>query len=313
MKQSKLHKMTFGEGLIIYGVVIIFMVMVLVPFTVLIASSFSSTVAIRANGARPWVQEFTFDAYKIVFMYPEEMLKSYLVSIIVTVGGTVLNVVLVASSAFAISRPQFRGKGIVSFFYSFTVMFQAGYVPNYIWFRNYLHIFDTYWALILPPAFMVGHLILLRAFYSGLPESLYEAVKIDGASEITIFFKIATPLIIPGIATVSFYSVLAYWNDPLNAMLYTDKFVPVALYLTRITQYIEFLKYAQQNGFAGLDFSDLTIPEDTIIYAIALATTAPMLCRFCLIWYAVHWGLLFMVCFWRLLFRLHVQSVPLHG
>ena len=127
---------------------------------------------------------------------------------------------------------------------------------------------------------MVGHLVLLRAFYSSLPESLYEAVKIDGASEFTIFFKIATPLIIPGIATVSFYSVLTYWNDPFTAMLYTDDYVPVALYLTRITQYIEFLKYAQQNGFAGVDFSDLTIPEDTIVYAIALATTAPMLCIF---------------------------------
>ena len=280
MKQSKLHRMPFSEGIVIYGVAAVFMVLVLVPFAVLVSSSFSSSVAIRANGARPWIQDLSYDAYKIVFMYPEEMLKSYLVSIIVTVAGTVINVALVASSAFAISRPQFRGSRIVSFFYSFTIMFQAGFVPNYIWFRNYLNIFNTYWVLILTPAFMVGHLVLLRAFYSSLPESLYEAVKIDGASEFTIFFKIATPLIIPGIATVSFYSVLTYWNDPFTAMLYTDDYVPVALYLTRITQYIEFLKYAQQNGFAGVDFSDLTIPEDTIVYAIALATTAPMLCIF---------------------------------
>ncbi|MBQ7164784.1 MAG: carbohydrate ABC transporter permease [Clostridia bacterium] len=280
MKQSKLNKMPLKEGVFIYGFIIVFMVLVLVPFTVLVSSSLSSTVSIRANGARPWVQDFSTDAYRIVFMYPAEMLKSYLVSIIVTVAGTFINVILVATSAFAISRPQFRGKRIVSFYYSFTVMFQAGFIPNYIWFRNYLNIFNTYWVLILTPAFMVGHLILLRAFYSGLPESLYEAVKIDGANEFTIFFKIATPLIIPGIATVCFYSVLTYWNDPFTAMLYTDDFIPVALYLTRITQYIEFLKYAQQNGFSGVDFNNLTIPEDTIVYAIAIATTAPMLCIF---------------------------------
>ncbi|MBQ9480980.1 MAG: carbohydrate ABC transporter permease [Clostridia bacterium] len=280
MKQSKLNKMPLKEGVFIYGFIIVFMVLVLVPFTVLVSSSLSSTVSIRANGARPWIQDFSTDAYRIVFMYPAEMLKSYLVSIIVTVAGTFINVILVATSAFAISRPQFRGKRIVSFYYSFTVMFQAGFIPNYIWFRNYLNIFNTYWVLILTPAFMVGHLILLRAFYSGLPESLYEAVKIDGANEFTIFFKIATPLIIPGIATVCFYSVLTYWNDPFTAMLYTDDFIPVALYLTRITQYIEFLKYAQQNGFSGVDFNNLTIPEDTIVYAIAIATTAPMLCIF---------------------------------
>lgn len=280
MKQSKLHKMPLFDRIIIYGVIIVFMVLVLVPFTVLVSSSFSNTVTIRANGARPWIQDFSLDAYSVVFMYPMEMLQSYLISVIVTVAGTVLNVALVATSAFAISRPQFRGKRIVSFYYSFTVMFQAGFVPSYIWFQKYLHIYNTYFVLILTPAFMVGHMILLRAFYSGLPESLYEAVKIDGASEFTIFFKIATPLIIPGIATVCFYSVLAYWNDPFTAMLYTDDFVPVALYLTRITQYIEFLKYAQQNGFAGVDFANLTIPEDTIVYAIALATTAPMLCIF---------------------------------
>ena len=135
MKQSKLHKMPLFDGMII-----LFMVLVLVPFTVLVSSSFSSTVTIRANGARPWIQDFSLDAYSVVFMYPVEMLQSYLVSIIVTVAGTVLNVILVATSAFAISRPQFRGKRIVSFYYSFTVMFQVGFVPSYIWFQKYLHI-----------------------------------------------------------------------------------------------------------------------------------------------------------------------------
>ena len=272
--------MSLKESIVINGAIVLFMLLVLIPFTVLVSSSISNSATIRANGARPWVQDFSLDAYKVVFMYPTDMLESYLVSIIVTVAGTVINVGLVASSAFAVSRPQFRGKNFVSFFYTFTIMFQAGFVPNYIWFRNYLNIFNTYWVLILTPAFMVGHFVLLRAFYTGLPESLYEAVKIDGASEFTIFFRIATPLITPGIATVCFYSVLTYWNDPFTAMLYTDDYVPISLYLTRITQYIEFLKYAQQNGFAGVDFSNLTIPEDTIVYAIALATTAPMLCVF---------------------------------
>ena len=280
-KKAKIKKFTVGEAIVIYGVIVFFMLCVVIPFAVLIFSSLSGSAAIRKNGARPWIQSFSLDAYKVVFLYPQDMLKSYLVSIVVTVAGTVLNVALTSMSAFAVSRPSFRGRNIVSFYYTFTIMFQAGFVPSYIWYsERYLNILNTYWVMILTPAFMVGHMVMLRAFYSALPAELYEAVKIDGAGEFTIFFKIATPLIAPGIATVCFYSVLAYWNDAFTAMLYTDDYVPVALYLTRITQYIEFLKYAQQNGFAGMDFSNMTLPEDTLVYAIALVTTAPMLCIF---------------------------------
>ena len=277
-RHRKIH--TPLELVIIYGFIGLFMLLVLIPFIVLVCSSFSDSALIRANGARPWVQGFSLDAYQVVFKYPEEMLHSYLVSIIITIAGTILNTVLCAMVAYATARPIFKFRRIVTFFFTFTIMFQAGFIPNYIWYRNFLNIYDTYWVLILTPAFVVGHMVLLRAFYSGISPSLYEAVKIDGGSEFTIFFKISTPLILPGIATVLFYSVLVYWNDSFTALLYTDNFTPVSLYLTRVTQYIEFLKYAQQVGIGGLDFSNMQLPDDTILYAIAVATTAPMLCIF---------------------------------
>jgi len=276
----RLTKRSRTELIVIYALIILFLLIVLIPFVVLLCSSFSDTTLIRQNGARPWIQGFSLDAYYVVFKYPTDMLKSYLVSIITTVIGTVLNVVLVAMSAYAIARPNFKFRKPISFFYAFTIMFQAGFIPSYIWYRNYLNLYDSYAILILAPAFLVGHMVMLRAFYSALPESLYEAVKIDGGSEIRTFFSIATPLIIPGIATVAFYSVLIYWNDPFTAMLYTDNIVPISLYLTRITNYIEFLKYAQTAGFGGLDFSNMTLPEDTLVYAMAIATTAPILCIF---------------------------------
>lgn len=280
-KENRIKAMTTWEAIVIYGFIAVFALLVIIPFVVLICSSFSSSVAVRANGARPYIQDFSIDAYKTVFLYPVEILESYFVSIVVTVGGSVLNLFLCATSAFAVSRPQFRHRGAVQFFFTFTIIFNPGFVPTYIWFsEKYLNILDSYWVLILSPAFMVGHMVMLRAFYAALPGELYEAVKIDGASELTIFWKIATPLIAPGIATVAFNSVLAYWNDAFHAMLYCDNIVPVALYLTRITRFIEFLKYAMESGFTGLDFGDLVIPEDTLLYAIALVTTGPMLCVF---------------------------------
>ena len=215
-RHRKIH--TPLEIVVIYGFVGLFMLFVLIPFIVLVCSSFSDSALIRANGARPWIQGFSLDAYQVVFKYPEEMLQSYLTSIIITIAGTLLNTVLCAMVAYATSRPRFKYRRIVTFFFTFTIMFQAGFIPNYIWYRNFLNIYDTYWVLILAPAFVVGHMVLLRAFYSGLSPSLYEAVKIDGGSEFTIFFKISTPLILPGLATVLFYSVLVYWNDAFRAI-----------------------------------------------------------------------------------------------
>ncbi len=280
-KKNKIKPMTLRETIIIYGLITLFALLVIIPFVVLICSSFSSSVAVRKNGARPWIQDFNLDAYNTVLLYPKEIIESYGASIIITLLGSVLNVFLCATSAFAVSRSSFRHRGLVQFFFTFTIMFTPGFVPNYIWYsEKYLNILDTYAVLIIAPAFMVGHMVLLRAFYSALPNELYEAVKIDGASELTVFWKIATPLIMPGIATAAFNSVLAYWNDAFRAMLYCDNIIPVALYLTRITNFIEFLKFAQESGFTGIDFGNLTIPEDTLLYAIALVTTAPMLCVF---------------------------------
>ena len=280
-KKSKSYesRYTAGERIVIFGVIILFMILVLVPFVTLVAGSLSDSNAIEDYGVRPWPREFSIEAYRVVFMYPGDMIESYIVSIVVTIVGTVINVVLCCMVAFALSRSYFRYRRVITVYFMFTIMFSAGFVPQYILYRNYLNLYDTYSVLVLTPAVMVGHIIMLRAFYTALPEELYDSVKIDGASQFTIFYKIACPLILPGIATVTFYSVLTYWNDPSTAMLYTEDIVPVALYLTRITQYIEFLKYAQQNGFAGLDFN-YDLPESTVVYAIAIATTAPVLTIF---------------------------------
>ncbi|MDR1094683.1 MAG: carbohydrate ABC transporter permease [Clostridiales bacterium] len=280
--KSLINKLSPAEGILFYGLLCVLMIAVAVPFLTLVASSFSSSSLIRANGARPWIQAFSLDAYKIVFMYPGDMLYSYLVSVVVTAAGSALNILLCAMVGYSTSRSTFRGRNIVTFFFAFTIMFQAGFVPQYILYRNYLNLYNTWAVLILGPVVIVPHIIILRAFYAGVPGELYDAAKVDGASQYRTCFQIATPLIAPGIATVVFYSVLTYWNDPFTAMLYTDDLVPVALYLSRITQYIEFLKYAQQNGFAGLDVAGSEIPEDTLLYAIAIATTAPMLFIFTL-------------------------------
>ena len=273
-------KYTAFEAILIFGVLCLFVFIVIVPFIMLISGSFSESKLIEKSGVGLLPKGFTLDAYKFVFNFPSQIIDSYLLSIVVTVSGTALNLFLCLPVAYALSRRGFVWRAPVTVFFVFTIMFNGGYASNYILFRNYLNLFDTWWVLIIPPAGMVSHIILLRVFYSSVHESLYESASIDGANEYRIFFSIATPLIVTGISTAAFYSVLFYWNDPFHAMLYADNLTPVALYLTRTTQYIEFLKYAQENGFAGVDLGSVAIPERTMVFAIAVVTTGPMLCVF---------------------------------
>ena len=266
-----------GQKAIVIALLCFYMALVIVPFVILVCGSFSSSDAIKDVGARPWIQGFTIEAYQLVFENPYQILKSYGITILVTVVGTVLNVALCSMTAYALARPNFKFKRILSFFYAFTIMFQAGFIPTYIWYRNYLNIYNTIWVLILSPCFVVGHVVMLRAFYSAVPKSLYEAVKIDGGSEFRMFLTIATPLILPGIATVAFYTVLIYWNDPFTAMLYTDDIVPISLYLTRLQQYIALLKEAAAGKMGGINPGDVSIPENTLVFAMAMVTSAPIM------------------------------------
>ena len=278
--KKKRNRFTPLEGIVIIGFLALFVLVVLVPFIVLLASSVSDSETLRTNGARPWVQNFSLLAFRLVFERPGDMVESYGISILVTVVGTILNLFLCMAVAYAISRPSFRYRKAVTFYFTFTIMFQAGFVPQYILYKNFLPIYNTLWVLILSPCVMVGHIIMLRAFYAAVPGELYEAARIDGANQYSVFFRIATPLIVPGIATIAFYSVLTYWNDPSTAMYFADDLTPVALYLARLSQYIEFLKFAASN--TSLNLSAAEIPEDTLLYAVAVATTAPMLLIFTL-------------------------------
>ncbi len=274
------EKMTVGEGILIYTPVILFVIMCLVPFVVLISSSFTDSDYLKYNGATLIPHGFTLAAYKTVFLRPSEILTAYGVSIFVTVVGTVLNVLLSVMVAYPISRLNFRFNKAVSLYFYISMIFNAGLIPTYIVLQK-LNLIDTIWVMIFPPLVIVGYIFTLKVFFVAVPDGIVESARIDGASEGRILFQIAVPLVKPGIATIAFYTVLFYWNDPNMALYYTMKteLTPIALYMTRISNYIEAIKWAKQQGTFVVDFE---VPEDSIIYATAIVTSGPMLFVFSL-------------------------------
>ena len=164
-----------------------------------------------------------------------------------------------------------------------TTSFGAGLVPLFIWYQKFLHIYNTWWVLILPNSANVGHIIFLRVFYQAIDGAYYEAARIEGANEFTMMFKIATPLVAPGVATIVFYSVLMYWNDASSPIYFLDpssSVTPISVYMTRISQLIVFLREVKAGIYPGITLGDMEIPEYTLQTAIVVISVLPMLSVF---------------------------------
>lgn len=275
-KKNKISVSTIA----IYVLVSIFVLFCVLPFVLVISASFTSEEAIVANGLRFWPQDFTFDAYKYIFKYPEDILRSYGVTIFISVVGTALNMIFTIWIAYPLSRMKFRWRRPMAFYLYFTMLFSGGLVPNYLLIKNGLHMYDTIWALIVPLIIVPGNVFLLRVFFQSVPDSLYESARMDGASEFQMLYKIAIPLSKPGLVTIMFFIILMYWNDAYTALIYTEDvaLTPLQIMLSRLVSYVQYIKQSEMTG--GLVTGGGTLPENSLMFAMCVVATGPMLIVF---------------------------------
>ena len=206
----------------------------LYPFIMLLAQSFSSAGAISAGKVNLFPVDFNLDTYRAV-ANNGSFWRSYGNTVVYTVIGTTIAMVLTTTYAFVLSKKHLRGRSLLIGIAVFTMFFNGGIVPNYVLISS-LGMKNTMWAVILPPALSVFNLLVMKAFFENLPTELEEAAHIDGLSWFGIFFRITLPLSKAVIATmVLFYSV-QYWNDWFAAFLYLDRtdLFPVTLFLRNL-------------------------------------------------------------------------------
>ncbi|MNJ53590.1 L-arabinose transport system permease protein AraQ [compost metagenome] len=231
------------------------------------------------DGYRLLPAKWSLGAYKYVFQTGDTLLRSYGVTIFVTVVGTILSLLFIAFYAYAISRKSFRYRNFFSFFAFFTMLFNGGLVPTYIVTTQLLGLKDTIWALILPLAVNAFYIMILRTFYStSVPDAILESGKIDGAGEFRIFLKLVLPLSLPGLATIALFSTLGYWNDWFNALLYIDNpnLVPLQSMLMRIETSMQFIMQNSQNSSLSLE-ALRSMPQDTSRMAMVVLATGPII------------------------------------
>lgn len=257
--------------------------MFILPFVLIIAASFTDEQALLAQGYRLIPAEFSTEAYKYVFRNPRQLIDSYKITIIYSIAATFLGVVVMSMLAYPLSKPNYKYKKILTFFIFFTMLFSGGLIPTYIWLTRYLHMGDTIWVYILPNLVNAFHVIVIRTFFQGLPQSLTEAAKIDGASELKTFFTIVIPLSKPVIATISLLTLLARWNDWNTALIYikSTNLYSLQYLLQKILREVEFVKnMAESTPIAGIDMDASTLPSETMRFAMCMVAAGPMLVVF---------------------------------
>jgi putative aldouronate transport system permease protein len=247
----------------------------LLPFIILLSGSFSSEQAIRFTGYGLFPKEFTLEAYQLVFKTPVTILRAYGVSFFITGVGTAVGLFVLTLGAYVISRKDFKYRNQFSFFFYFTTLFNGGMVSTYIFYIQYLHLKDSYLALILPGMMNVFYLLIMRSFVSTIPTALIEAAKIDGAGEFKIFLRVILPLLKSGLATIGLFMALGYWNDWYNAMLYinsAEKY-PLQYMLYDLLQKTQAL--ARIASQAGILIESM--PSNTLKLAMAVVATGPII------------------------------------
>ena len=253
-----------------YALLTIIALACLLPFINIIASSFASPAEVIAKPFIIFPETFSLDAYRYVLSTPT-IFRALFVTIFITLVGTVLSMVLTSMMAYGLSRPYLPGRRAINFAVVFTMLFSGGMIPTFL-VVNSLGLIDTLWAMILPIAVNAFNMIIMRNFFQGLPMSLEESARIDGAGDFLIFRKIMLPLAKPSIATISLFYAVSYWNTYMNAILYVNDSTkwPIQILLRQIVIVSSGL---QSEGMA----LDIVPPAQSVKMAVITVATLPML------------------------------------
>lgn len=263
--------------LLAYTVVLAGSVLCLLPFLLIISASLTSNEAIIREGYNIIPSDFSFDAYRLIFLIPDDVIRAYGVTIFVTVAGTLLGLLLMTMAGYVLQRKDFKYRNFFSFFIYFTTLFGGGLVPYYMLITNYLNFENTMSALIWPSLMTPFLIILMRSFInSAVPDEVVESAKIDGANDFVIYYRIVMPLAVPGLATVGLFLALHYWNDWFHSALFIHDAAKYQLqfYLYNIINTTNFLNSI--GAGAGVVLSG-PVPSESMKMAMAVVVTGPIL------------------------------------
>ncbi len=216
-------------------ITLILIILVAYPIIYCLSASISSGRALMNGRVWLWPVDISFEGYEVI-LSDEDVWIGYRNTIFYTIVGTFINVVMTMIAAYPLSRANLAGRRLITFIFSFTMLFSGGMIPKYLLMKN-LHLTDTIWAMLLPGAISVYNMVVARTFIQNtIPNELLESSKMDGCSDAKYFFKMVLPLSKSIIAVLSMWYAVAHWNAYFNAFLYLtdERLYPLQIFLREI-------------------------------------------------------------------------------
>lgn len=280
-KNRHVNAVSLPAEAIIHLILGFFSLCCVIPFIFIIIISFSSQDSLRQIGYSFFPQSWSLASYTAAFNLGSILWQSYLNSIIVTVIGTVLSVLICMLYSYGLFRRDYPFRTFFAFFAFFTMMFGGGLAPTVMVCRM-LGLSNNYASLIVPMLVSPFNFIVMRTFYkSAIPDSLIEAASLDGCGEFRTLFQIVAPIAKPGIATIALLNAVMYWNDWYLALLYIQdrNLYPLQYLLMQMQRNIEFIKRNSAVLSAGsVSFSDL--PSEGLRMALCVFIVVPIACAY---------------------------------
>ncbi|MFI8946686.1 carbohydrate ABC transporter permease [Streptomyces sp. NPDC053750] len=240
------------------------------PLLGVIGTSFASqSDIIRSTGLVLWPDHPTLDAYRTIFT-GGVVTRALLVSVGITVVGTLASLLATIGMAYGLSRREVTGSRFILMTALFTMLFNAGIIPNFLLVKG-LGLYDTYAALVLPTLVSAFNLVVLRSFFMNLPEELYDAAKVDGAGDLTVLVRVVLPLSKAVLAVISLFYAVTYWNAFFNALLYlndSDKW-PLPMVLRTYV--------LQGQSLNSVSAGEALAPQQAVQMAVLVIAVVPIL------------------------------------
>lgn len=265
--------------IIFFTVIVIF---ALLPIALVFAASVSSEESIQMYGYRYIPKEFSLDAFICLFGSGDTLPRAVLNSLIVTVSGTVLGLVVMCPCAYAMCRKEFRYGKILTVFLLIPMLFSGGLVSSYMVNTQILHLKNTYLALILPGMCSTWYLMIFRNYFrSNIPDSLIEAGKLEGVSPLRSLISIVIPICRPVVMTVAVFQIFGYWNSWYPALIYIDsnhsELYPLQYVLVNIERTVQAMTRDAAN-LSGMQ--EASVPGMTMRMALVVVTVLPVMILF---------------------------------
>ncbi len=257
-----------------YAFITLYAVCCIIPFLIIVSSSFTSEAVIRAEGVQLIPKDISMEAYKMVTK-SGGIWKSYALTIIMTLVGTTLGLSIISMTGYALQRKDFHFRNAISFYIYFTSLFSAGLAPYYLLMTQTYHLQDNYLAVLLPLLMSPWLIILMKNFVKAIPHEITESGKIDGAGDMKIFVSLILPMLKPALATIGLFLALGYWNEWYQSSLFLGSKVavkPLQFTLYEVVNKIDALK----NSVAGQFVNIADIPQESVKMANAVLATGPI-------------------------------------